>query len=262
MTRRPGTGGGGGEGEGAVEAQLEELQRRYRVMEGSRRSYSEDSQRLIGQQRQAIEKLRQDNDALKAEVALQSKVRAPPRGPYTIPPPSPCPASATPPCSLSPSPPRPSHATARPTACRRGARRWQVRARRMAGAPRLPPPPPTPQAMPRKHGDSVSSIPTMTEDRARGGGRGGGAKRHGCVATISAARRWLRLRGARGAKGPPSRRSRASTHRCRSPLRARAAPTPAAGVLPRWQAVLDGGGSTVHGASRTRGAGGDLSRSG
>ena len=193
MTRRPGTGGGGGEGEGAVEAQLEELQRRYRVMEGSRRSYSEDSQRLIGQQRQAIEKLRQDNDALKAEVALQSKVRAPPRGPYTIPPPSPCPASATPPCSLSPSPPRPSHATARPTACRRGARRWQVRARRMAGAPRLPPPHPSGHAAEARR----LGLEHSDDDRGPGQGRGAGGRREaarlrgddlGCAAMASAAR--------------------------------------------------------------------------
>ena len=56
-----------------VEQQLADLQKRYRMMEGSRKNYSEDTQRLIQQQRQIIDKIKKDNGALKAEVSMHSK---------------------------------------------------------------------------------------------------------------------------------------------------------------------------------------------
>ena len=56
-----------------AEMQLAELQRKYRIMEGNRKSYSEDSQKTIVQQRQTIEKLKQDNNSLKSEIALHKK---------------------------------------------------------------------------------------------------------------------------------------------------------------------------------------------
>ena len=56
-----------------AEMQLAELQRKYRIMEGNRKSYSEDSQKTIVQQRQTIEKLKQENNQLKAEIALHKK---------------------------------------------------------------------------------------------------------------------------------------------------------------------------------------------
>ena len=56
-----------------VEQQLADLQKRYRIMEGSRKNYSEDTQRLIQQQRQIIDKIKKDNGALKAEVSMHSK---------------------------------------------------------------------------------------------------------------------------------------------------------------------------------------------
>ncbi len=59
--------------ESDAELQLAELQRKYRIMEGNRKSYSEDSQKTIAQQRQTIEKLKHENNQLKAEIALHKK---------------------------------------------------------------------------------------------------------------------------------------------------------------------------------------------
>uniref|UniRef100_A0A7S0SDG4 ODAD1 central coiled coil region domain-containing protein n=1 Tax=Mantoniella antarctica TaxID=81844 RepID=A0A7S0SDG4_9CHLO len=56
-----------------VEDQLAELHRKYRIMEGNRKSYSEDSQNHIRRQRQAIEKLKEDNASLKTELAMELK---------------------------------------------------------------------------------------------------------------------------------------------------------------------------------------------
>mmetsp|Transcript_37187 Transcript_37187/g.91934 ORF Transcript_37187/g.91934 Transcript_37187/m.91934 type:complete len:562 (-) Transcript_37187:205-1890(-) len=56
-----------------VETQLAELHRKYRIMEGNRKSYSEDSQNHIRRQRQTIEKLKADNQALKNELAMELK---------------------------------------------------------------------------------------------------------------------------------------------------------------------------------------------
>lgn len=57
-----------------AEQQLADLQRKYRIMEGNRRSYSEDSQKAITQQRQTIQRLKEENNYLKTEIALHKKV--------------------------------------------------------------------------------------------------------------------------------------------------------------------------------------------
>mmetsp|Transcript_2665 Transcript_2665/g.3018 ORF Transcript_2665/g.3018 Transcript_2665/m.3018 type:complete len:559 (-) Transcript_2665:802-2478(-) len=77
-------GGGGGAGEGSkggapseVETQLAEMHRKYRIMEGNRKSYSEDSQVIIRRQRATIEKLKNDNISLKNEIAGHEADTAP-----------------------------------------------------------------------------------------------------------------------------------------------------------------------------------------
>ena len=57
----------------AVESELAELHRRYRLMEGDRKAYTEESQAIIRRQRAAIEKLKQDNEQLREELALESR---------------------------------------------------------------------------------------------------------------------------------------------------------------------------------------------
>jgi len=61
-----------------VEGQLAELQRKYRIMEGNRKSYSEDSQKVIMHQRQTIEKLKEENQRLTAELELETKATSKP----------------------------------------------------------------------------------------------------------------------------------------------------------------------------------------
>ncbi len=56
-----------------AELQLQELQRKYRIMEGNRRSYNEDSQKTIVHQKQTIEKFKRENNQLKEEIALHKK---------------------------------------------------------------------------------------------------------------------------------------------------------------------------------------------
>ena len=56
-----------------METQVQEMHRKYRIMEGNRKAYSEDSQNVIRRQRAAIEKLKLDNAMLKAELALESR---------------------------------------------------------------------------------------------------------------------------------------------------------------------------------------------
>ena len=210
----------GPEGDGEVEAQLEELQRRYRVMEGSRRSYSEDSQRLIGQQRQVIEKLRQDNDTLKSEVALQSKVRPParPRNPMGHPPARP-PAPRPPPPP--PQPPGP------PARCS-GGRGRRLRRRGCPAPPRPRPPPPHPPLLTAVRGIPLRSRPTIPRTaegvcvgassgalrgEEREGGKGGAPRATGDApgpgAALPAARRPPPRGRARG--GPRGSLPRAAT---------------------------------------------------
>lgn len=45
--------------------QLADLQRKYRIMEGNRKSYSDDSQNVIKKQRVAIEQVKEENAALR-----------------------------------------------------------------------------------------------------------------------------------------------------------------------------------------------------
>jgi hypothetical protein len=45
--------------------QLADLQRKYRIMEGNRKSYSDDSQNVIKKQRVAIEQVKDENAALR-----------------------------------------------------------------------------------------------------------------------------------------------------------------------------------------------------
>ena len=48
-----------------------DLQRKYKIMEGNRKSYTEDAQHHIRRQRQTIEKLKFDTDQLKTELSAQ-----------------------------------------------------------------------------------------------------------------------------------------------------------------------------------------------
>lgn len=54
---------------GAAEAELTKLQRQYRMAEGDRRSYTEESQNTIRKQKATLNQLIQDNDHLKQEIA-------------------------------------------------------------------------------------------------------------------------------------------------------------------------------------------------
>ena len=57
----------------SVDAELDELQRRYRIMEGDRKSYAEEVQAVVRKQKAQIEKLKRENGQLKQELALQSR---------------------------------------------------------------------------------------------------------------------------------------------------------------------------------------------
>ncbi|KAI8818617.1 uncharacterized protein EV422DRAFT_175063 [Fimicolochytrium jonesii] len=56
--------------EGMAELELQKLQRQYRIMEGDRKAYSEESRLLITKQRGNIEKLKRENQYLVDELAL------------------------------------------------------------------------------------------------------------------------------------------------------------------------------------------------
>eukprot|EP00842_Homolaphlyctis_polyrhiza_P002654 jgi/Hompol1/338/HPOL_001131-RA len=56
--------------DGMAEIELQKLQRQYRIMEGDRKAYSEESRILIGKQRSTIEKLKKDNEHLQDELRL------------------------------------------------------------------------------------------------------------------------------------------------------------------------------------------------
>lgn len=56
-----------------VQSELDDLQRKYRLMEVSRKSYSEDSQNTLRMQRQQVEKLKKENDRLKEDLALETR---------------------------------------------------------------------------------------------------------------------------------------------------------------------------------------------
>lgn len=59
--------------DGMAELELQKLQRQYRIMEGDRKAYSEESRIMIGKQRASIEKLKRDNGALADELRLLEK---------------------------------------------------------------------------------------------------------------------------------------------------------------------------------------------
>ena len=56
-----------------IAAELDELQRRYRIMEGDRKSYAEEVQTVVRKQKAQIEKLKRENGQLKQELELQSR---------------------------------------------------------------------------------------------------------------------------------------------------------------------------------------------
>lgn len=60
-------------GSNELEQQLTEMQRKYRMLEGNQKKWTENSQYTIRRQRLAIEKLKADNAALKEELAKASK---------------------------------------------------------------------------------------------------------------------------------------------------------------------------------------------
>ena len=60
----------------SVDAELDELQRRYRIMEGDRKSYAEEVQAVVRKQKAQIEKLKRENGQLKQELSLQSRAVA------------------------------------------------------------------------------------------------------------------------------------------------------------------------------------------
>eukprot|EP00753_Platysulcus_tardus_P000812 PLAT10730.1.p1 GENE.PLAT10730.1~~PLAT10730.1.p1 ORF type:complete len:587 (-),score=363.97 PLAT10730.1:133-1893(-) len=62
----------------SIAADFSQLQREYKHMEQNRRQYTEDIERTIKRQQAAIEKLRRDNEALKAEIAMESRFTAKP----------------------------------------------------------------------------------------------------------------------------------------------------------------------------------------
>ncbi|KAJ1549100.1 hypothetical protein HK405_009784 [Cladochytrium tenue] len=56
--------------DGLAEIELQKLQRQYRIMEGDRKAYSEESRIVISKQRTTIDKLKRDNDKLQGELRL------------------------------------------------------------------------------------------------------------------------------------------------------------------------------------------------
>ncbi|KAI9341143.1 hypothetical protein BDR26DRAFT_895225 [Obelidium mucronatum] len=56
--------------DGLAEIELQKLQRQYRIMEGDRKAYSEESRIVITKQRATIEKLKRDNEHLHDELRL------------------------------------------------------------------------------------------------------------------------------------------------------------------------------------------------
>eukprot|EP00736_Rhodelphis_marinus_P009779 Rmarinus@m.17933 len=60
-------------GSQSIDQQLSELQRKYKIMEGDKSKYSEESNNILRKQRNAIEKLKRDNEALREELAMESR---------------------------------------------------------------------------------------------------------------------------------------------------------------------------------------------
>ncbi|XP_077862727.1 coiled-coil domain-containing protein 63-like [Saccoglossus kowalevskii] len=62
------------ETEGVLEAELAKLQRQYRIMEGDRKAYNEESQNIIRKQKAQIESLRKEKAEIKMELQLARSV--------------------------------------------------------------------------------------------------------------------------------------------------------------------------------------------
>mmetsp|Transcript_12925 Transcript_12925/g.33232 ORF Transcript_12925/g.33232 Transcript_12925/m.33232 type:complete len:540 (-) Transcript_12925:7-1626(-) len=60
-------------GDADRETELAQLHRSYRMMETDRQKYSEESQSIIKRQRQAIEKIKKENERLKEQLAAESQ---------------------------------------------------------------------------------------------------------------------------------------------------------------------------------------------
>ena len=58
---------------GDQQAELDGVQKKYRIVEGNAKAYSGESQSILAKQRGTIEKLKGDNQQLKEELSLQRK---------------------------------------------------------------------------------------------------------------------------------------------------------------------------------------------
>ena len=56
-----------------VEGELDELQRRYRMMESDRKAYADEVQNVVRKQKAQIDKLKRENGQLKSELQLQAR---------------------------------------------------------------------------------------------------------------------------------------------------------------------------------------------
>lgn len=68
------------ESSASVEAELEELQRRYRMMESDRKAYADEVQNVVRKQKSQIEKLKRENAQLKQDMQLKSRASVGPDG--------------------------------------------------------------------------------------------------------------------------------------------------------------------------------------
>ena len=59
-----------------LEGELDELQRRYRMMEADRKLYADEVQNVVRKQKAQIEKLKRENAQLKQELQLQQRASA------------------------------------------------------------------------------------------------------------------------------------------------------------------------------------------
>jgi chromosome segregation ATPase len=62
-----------GGGVSTLESELDELQRRYRMMEADRKLYADEVQNVVRKQKAQIEKLKRENAQLKGELTLQQR---------------------------------------------------------------------------------------------------------------------------------------------------------------------------------------------
>jgi hypothetical protein len=60
---------GGPRAASGADGQLADMHRKYRIMEGNRKNYSEDSQTIIKRQRATIDKLKHENEKISREIS-------------------------------------------------------------------------------------------------------------------------------------------------------------------------------------------------